>query len=96
MGRSTAEETAYAVLALRRLGALFPNERLGLALMRAEDYLLRRYTAWHAGEANCWLGKEPYCPPRVSQVFVLAALVRDEGDGGRYGTPLERSYGGDV
>jgi hypothetical protein len=77
-GRSTAVETSYAVhvlYAIRRL-AIKP-EALRPALARAARWLLA-----HGDDASAlkdtplWIGKEPYCPYRVDEAFVVSAMLR--------------------
>ena len=70
---STAEETAYAVLALRWSRRCL---RLAVAepLRRARAWLRTAYETDAAGRTG-WIGKETYCPPRITRAFELAALL---------------------
>ncbi|HWZ88586.1 MAG TPA: hypothetical protein VNW92_07045 [Polyangiaceae bacterium] len=76
-GQSTAVETAYAVQiihAARRLGVARPTTESALA--PALHWLLGSGAASATPQSLLWIGKEQYCPYRVDQAFVLAALLR--------------------
>jgi hypothetical protein len=68
---STAEETAYAVLALRAMRGRFTVEE---QLKTGQRWLLNQYRPFHAERQPIWLGKEVYCPQRLSRIMELAAM----------------------
>jgi hypothetical protein len=73
---STAEETAYAVLALRTLlreGIV--NGAGHEALARAERWMLNQYRPFSADPFPCWLGKEMYRPLRLARLVELVATL---------------------
>lgn len=70
------EETAYAVLALRSVGAeLGGYEGLDEALARGDSWLRTHYRPFVASAVNCWLGKEPYRPTRIARAIELCAML---------------------
>jgi hypothetical protein len=76
MHGSTAEETAYGILALRdllRAGLLDTAARL--ALGRAEQWMLYDYRPFSPSGHLCWLAKEVYRPLRLARTFELAATI---------------------
>lgn len=78
---SNPEETAYAVLALRRLqrsGRLSEPGRAALA--RADRWMLRSYRPFEPSDVTCWLAKEPYRPRRISRTIELAATLSGLSD----------------
>ncbi|EYF08696.1 hypothetical protein [Chondromyces apiculatus] len=71
---SSAEETAYGVLALRTL----PPEEQGAeavqrALAGAQRFLLDDYRPFTPSTQRIWLAKELYRPLRIARLFELAA-----------------------
>lgn len=75
-----SEETAYAVLTLRRLGRAGRLSNAGqAALRRADRWLLQDYSPFKRNPVNCWLAKEPYGPTRISRAIVLTALLSAPG-----------------
>jgi hypothetical protein len=71
---STAEETAYSVLALRALLRDGDGDpALRQALERAEEWLLRDYHPSNQGTLPCWQAKQIYRPRRLARVIELAA-----------------------
>ena len=72
----SAEETAYAVLALlyaQKHGLALPD--LATTLKQAQSYLYQVYRPFVAGGVPVWLGKETYRPERVARSFELAAML---------------------
>jgi hypothetical protein len=72
--RSTAEETAYGVLALR---ALLRDQNhdpaMRQALKRAEQWLLEDYRPFKRSTHPCWQAKEIYRPYRLARLIELTA-----------------------
>ncbi len=69
-----AEETAYAVLALRTLiNAGVQGMAIEQALAGGEQWMQHHYTPFRSNSFACWLAKEAYRAPRLSQVIELAA-----------------------
>jgi hypothetical protein len=71
---STAEETAYAILALRALRSgrvLIPAAQQALA--HGEDWMRANYRPFYRSSVACWLGKEIYRPYRLARTIELAA-----------------------
>lgn len=76
MGAPNAEETAYAVLALRSVGAEIGGyDGLDEALARGDRWLRAHYRPFAASMVNCWLGKEPYRPMRIARAIELCAML---------------------
>ena len=75
-GAGTAEETAYAVLALgaARRHQCLPAS-LGPALERAKHWLMAQYHPFGTTGAALWHGKERYRPLRIAHSVELAALI---------------------
>ena len=74
--KSTAIETAYAVLILLTLRAYGIAEHGVLhALQKAYQWLLRNYRPFHMSEDKCWTAKELYRPYRVDRAFELSAML---------------------
>jgi Squalene-hopene cyclase C-terminal domain/Prenyltransferase and squalene oxidase repeat len=67
---ANAEETAYAVLALRAIAARFP---IGPHLERGQRWLLANYRPFEHNRRPIWLAKEIYCPQRLSRMIELVA-----------------------
>jgi hypothetical protein len=75
-GAATVAETAYAILALATLAAHGVCEPAAhTSATRAAAWLRCQYERESPSNAAIWIGKEPYCPYRVDQVFVLSALL---------------------
>lgn len=73
----SAEETAYAVLALhalQRCNQLPPSAET--TLHKAEQWLIRNYQPNALGQQVCWLAKEMYRPYRVARMIELAATLQ--------------------
>jgi hypothetical protein len=71
-----AEETAYAVLALRTLlNSGLQSAASELALARGEQWMQHHYTPFRSDSFACWLAKEAYRAPRLSQAIKLAATI---------------------
>jgi hypothetical protein len=71
---STAEETAYGVLALRvLLRDRGDDSALRQALARAEQWLLWDYHPSCQSTIPCWQAKQTYRPRRLARVIELAA-----------------------
>jgi hypothetical protein len=76
---SVAEETAYAILALRllaRAGLLDDDARLSLRL--GERWMLNSYRPFRTDAELLWMAKEAYRPHRIARVFELAATFPSE------------------
>lgn len=71
---STSEETAYAVLALRALGA-DRAPAADQALLRGERWMRVNYRPFFVSPVTCWIGKETYQPTRLARVIELAATI---------------------
>jgi hypothetical protein len=77
MHKSTAEETAHAILALRGASdVLSPAARQALA--RGTQWMLANYRPFYRSHVRCWLGKEMYRPYRLARVIELAATLPRE------------------
>jgi hypothetical protein len=71
---SSAEETGYAILALRAL--LRAETHISVVsppLDRAQSWMLSTYRPFDAHLRPCWLGKEIYRPLRLARIIELAA-----------------------
>lgn len=76
MHGSTAEETAYGILAMRALlGDGLIDAGALIALARAEKWMLQEYRPFSPNQQLCWLAKELYRPLRIAQSFELAATI---------------------
>jgi hypothetical protein len=73
---STAEETAYCILALRALlsGGVV-NGAGHQALARAERWMLHQYRPFRPSAVTCWLGKEMYRPLRLANLIELVGTI---------------------
>lgn len=69
-GRSTPEETAYALDALQNASTVFPDSTRKKDLGR--QYLL---THWNDAPVSLWIGKCLYHPPHVVRSTIFAALL---------------------
>lgn len=74
-GWGTPAETAYALHAL--ICAREQGARVNLASIRAGFQWLSDQPLHQVGDL-LWIGKDPYCPYRVDQMFVATALYRCE------------------
>ncbi|HEY1011683.1 MAG TPA: hypothetical protein VGE07_03200 [Herpetosiphonaceae bacterium] len=73
---ATAEETAYATIALvKLLGHGIVPDAIRQALQRAYRWQLDGYTPFKDPQRSTWLGKEMYIPRRVSRIFIAASLL---------------------
>jgi hypothetical protein len=71
---STAEETAYGVLALRALRRDRDDDpAVRQALERAEQWLLGDYRPFKRSMHPCWQAKEIYRPYRLARMIELVA-----------------------
>jgi hypothetical protein len=71
---ASAEETGYAILALRMLiHTPLCTAAVRQSLERAERWMLSAYRPFDAPLRPCWLGKELYRPYRLARVIELAA-----------------------
>jgi hypothetical protein len=87
---STAEETAYAVLALRALlRDRGDDPTLRRAIERAEQWLLQDYHPANQSTRPCWQAKQVYRPRRLARVIELAATFSSAAP-----TQLAQSVGG--
>ncbi|PLS80905.1 MAG: hypothetical protein CYG59_06905, partial [Chloroflexi bacterium] len=80
---TTAEETAYAVLALQYVQQQLTLPQVGAALNRAKEWLLEQYRPFASTGLKRWIGKETYRPLRIARAFELSALLAlllDQGD----------------
>jgi hypothetical protein len=76
-GTPNAEETAYAIIALRQnlhnpTLSVF-NERMIKSLSIAEQWMLDNYRPFHTSYKPIWLGKEIYRAYRLSRIIELVA-----------------------
>jgi hypothetical protein len=69
---STAEETAYGVIALRQVAGIFA---VSPALGRAEHWMLRHHQAATCETIALWVGKDTYCPRRIVRALTLATTL---------------------
>jgi hypothetical protein len=69
---STAEETAYGIIALRQLAGIFDVYQ---ALTRAEQWMLREYQEPSSETIALWVGKDVYCPRRIVRALMLATTL---------------------
>ncbi len=72
---TTAEETAYAVLALHHVQRQLKLPQIDAALGRAKAWLLDQYRPFAATGVKRWIGKETYHPFRIARAFELSALL---------------------
>jgi hypothetical protein len=73
---STAEETAYSILALRTLLSQGNVSDTGhQALARAERWMLHQYRPFKTSAVACWLGKEMYRPLRLANMIELVGTL---------------------
>ena len=75
-GRSSLQETAYAVLALntQRNGPGW-DEHAQATWQRATAFMARHFTARNDAPERLWIHKELYTPVRIDRAFLLCALV---------------------
>jgi hypothetical protein len=74
MPQTNAEETAYAVLALRALaGAGVRATAIDRALWRGEQWMQHHYAPFRSDSFTCWTAKQPFRVSRLSQAIELAA-----------------------
>lgn len=72
--RSTAEETAYAITALRAVCTSgFITDEIQQALTLGYRWMLHDYRPFAPATVTCWLGKELYRPLRLARTIELAA-----------------------
>jgi hypothetical protein len=72
---ASAEETGYAVLALRTLLHIpMGTATVCQSLERAERWMLSQYRPFDPPLRPCWLGKEIYRPYRLARIIELAAI----------------------
>jgi hypothetical protein len=75
--RSTPEETAYGILALRA-GLSHAGEEARAAIARATAWLRQAYQPYSMDIPPIWVGKELYCPRRLVHIVVLSVLIQAE------------------
>jgi hypothetical protein len=72
---SMAEETAYALIALRA-GLQYGGDAARTALHRGKSWLLATFQPFTREYPPIWLGKELYTPYRLVQIIIAAALAQ--------------------
>lgn len=73
--QTTSEATAYALLALAALPVAHQTEPVLAALARGRLVLFSNYQTLEKPQERHWVGKERYCPVRLSHLIILAALI---------------------
>ncbi len=74
---STAEESAYGVLAMRTLlRDGIDHSAIRQSFERAESWMLRNYRAFNHSTHPCWQAKEIYRPRRLARIIELVATFR--------------------
>lgn len=70
----SAEETAYAILALRTVQGWLPELVPPDVLERAEQWMRSQQDRSHA-QPSLWIGKDLYSPVRIVQIANLSAMI---------------------
>jgi len=75
--RVSAEETAYALMALDMLALSgYDRQAVDPARERGKRWLISQYQPNKPVLSACWLGKEIYRPHRVARAYELAAVLQ--------------------